>query len=114
MKELFANWMTLQKWGDMKFVFEHWLSCYDKNGNLNMPDLGLFNQYLRANLMMKMSPGDMLELVAKMEECNLKPNTASYNLVLKAMHETKDIDAAVQFLDRYAFLCFLLCLCLFG
>lgn len=107
MKELFADWMTLQKWVDMKVVFQYWVSGYDRNGKSNKPDLDLFNHYLRANLMTKVSPDDMLNLAAGMsEEYKLNPNTASYNLVLKAMHESKEIDAALRTLDLYAFMCF--------
>lgn len=98
-KGLFADWMTLQKWGDMILVYEYWFDCYDKNGIKNMPDLGLFNHYLRANLMMKASQNDMLELISKMEDYGMKANTASYNLVLKAIHENGKVDDAVQFLD---------------
>ncbi|XP_063939654.1 pentatricopeptide repeat-containing protein At1g26460, mitochondrial isoform X2 [Daucus carota subsp. sativus] len=91
-KELFADWMTLQKWHDMKKVFEHWSSCYDKNGKLNKPDVGLYNHYLRANLMLKASPSQLLELVSGMESLG--------NLILKTMYLYKEVDTAVQLLDR--------------
>ncbi|KAL1806278.1 hypothetical protein ACET3Z_029346 [Daucus carota] len=99
-KELFADWMTLQKWHDMKKVFEHWSSCYDKNGKLNKPDVGLYNHYLRANLMLKASPSQLLELVSGMESLGIHPNTASFNLILKTMYLYKEVDTAVQLLDR--------------
>lgn len=100
-KELFADWMTMLKWGDMKLVFEHWIECFDENGKKNMPDVNLYNHYLRANLMAKATPGQMLDMVADMQGFGISPNTASLNLVLKAMHEYKEINAAVKLLDRY-------------
>lgn len=106
-KELFSDWMTLQKWGDMKALFEVWITCYDKNGKLNKPDLDLFNHSLRANLMMKAKPADMVQLIEDIQGIGMKVNTASYNLVLKAMHQEGDIIGAVNLLDWYAFLCFL-------
>ncbi|CAN6727483.1 unnamed protein product [Malus baccata var. baccata] len=96
----FANWMTSQRWQDMKQLFEFWVRSLDKNGKPNKPDVSLYNHYLRANLMMGASPGEMLDLVAHMEDYGITPNTASFNLVLKAMHQAKETEAADKLLER--------------
>ncbi|KAL8104570.1 hypothetical protein AgCh_028690 [Apium graveolens] len=99
-KELFADWMTLKKWDDMKFVFDVWIESYDKNGKLNQPDLDLFNHILRALLMMNETPSKMLQWIQNVQGLGLmKVNTASYNLVLKAMREQRKVDDAVKLLD---------------
>ncbi|CAL9216260.1 unnamed protein product [Arabidopsis halleri] len=97
---MFADWTASQRWSDMKQLFEVWVRSLDKNGKPNKPDVNLYNHYLRANLMMGASAGDMLDLVAPMEEFSVAPNTASYNLVLKAMYQARETDAAMKLLER--------------
>nr|XP_043613323.1 pentatricopeptide repeat-containing protein At1g26460, mitochondrial [Erigeron canadensis]XP_043613324.1 pentatricopeptide repeat-containing protein At1g26460, mitochondrial [Erigeron canadensis] len=100
MSNVFADWMTSHKWGDIKMLFEKWIRCLDYNGKPNKPDVGLFNHYLRANLMMGVSAGDLLGLVSQMDDYNIVPNTASFNLVLKAMYQAKESEASVKLIDR--------------
>uniref|UniRef100_A0A1J3H2B8 Pentatricopeptide repeat-containing protein, mitochondrial n=1 Tax=Noccaea caerulescens TaxID=107243 RepID=A0A1J3H2B8_NOCCA len=97
---MFADWTASQRWSDMKQLFELWVRSLDKNGKPNKPDVNLYNHYLRANLMMGAAPSDMLDLVAIMNDFSLAPNTASYNLVLKAMHQAKETEAAQKLLER--------------
>ncbi|PON64672.1 Pentatricopeptide repeat [Trema orientale] len=97
---VFADWMASQRWGDMKQLFEFWVRSLDKNGKPNKPDVNLFNHYLRANLMMGASAGDLLDLVAQMDDYAVKPNTASFNLVLKAMYQARESEAAMKLLER--------------
>ncbi|KAL6011980.1 hypothetical protein ACLOJK_002447 [Asimina triloba] len=97
---VFADWMTSQQWADLKQLFEFWIRSLDRNGKPNKPDVSLFNHYLRANLMLGATAGELLDLVAQMEDYGITPNTASYNLVLKAMYEAKENVAAVKLLDR--------------
>ncbi|XP_010477851.1 PREDICTED: pentatricopeptide repeat-containing protein At1g26460, mitochondrial [Camelina sativa] len=97
---MFADWTASQRWSDMKQLFESWVRSLDKNGKPNKPDVNLYNHYLRANLMMGASAADMLDLVAPMEEFSVAPNTASYNLVLKAMYQARETDAAMKLLER--------------
>jgi hypothetical protein len=97
---MFADWTASQRWSDMKQLFEVWVRSLDKNGKPNKPDVNLYNHYLRANLMMGASAGDMLDLVAPMEEFSVEPNTASYNLVLKAMYQARETEAAMKLLER--------------
>lgn len=98
---VFANWMTSQRWSDLKQLFEFWIrSLDDKNGKPNRPNVDLYNHYLRANLMMGGSAGELLDLVAQMEGYGISPNTASYNLVLKAMYQSREAEAAEKLLDR--------------
>lgn len=101
LKEIFATWTTLQKWDDVKLLYDIWLTCYDKNGKQNVPDLGLFNNYLRANLMSNASPVSMRELASTFEAYGRKLNTASHNLILEAMLKSRDgdIDHALNYLD---------------
>ncbi|XP_044489238.1 pentatricopeptide repeat-containing protein At1g26460, mitochondrial-like [Mangifera indica] len=96
----FADWMTSQRWSDMKQLFEFWIRSLDKNGKPNKPDVNLYNHYLRANLMMGASAGDLLDLVAQMEDFAILPNTASFNLVLKAMYHARETEAAEKLLQR--------------
>ncbi|KAK1269539.1 Pentatricopeptide repeat-containing protein [Acorus gramineus] len=99
--DVFADWTTLQRWTDVKDLFEMWTRSLDrKDGKPNRPDVQLYNYYLRANLMLKASAGELLDLVARMEEYGLSPNTASFNLVLKAMYEAREMVAAQQLMDR--------------
>ncbi|KAK3042312.1 hypothetical protein RJ639_002358, partial [Escallonia herrerae] len=99
-KNLFADWMTSQRWADMKQLFEFWIRALDKSGKPNKPDASLYNHYLRANLMLGAPAGELLDLVAQMESFAIVPNTASFNLVLKAMHEAKEVQAADKLLER--------------
>lgn len=97
---VFADWMTSQRWADMKQLFEFWIRSLDKNGKPNKPDVNLYNQYLRANVMIGASAGELLDLVAQMEDYSITPNTASFNLVLKAMHQARETEAAEKLLER--------------
>lgn len=94
--------MTSQRWSDIKQLFEFWIRSLDTNGKPNKPDVNLYNHYLRANLMIGATAGDLLDLVARMEEYALMPNTASFNLVLKAMHQARETEAAEKLLQRLA------------
>lgn len=98
--DLFAEWMTSQRWDDIKQLFELWVSSLDKNGKPNVPDASLYNHYLRANLMLGASAAELLELVSLMDGFDISPNTASFNLVLKAMVQAREIDAAQKLLER--------------
>eukprot|EP00262_Sarcandra_glabra_P013656 TRINITY_DN3842_c0_g1_i1.p1 TRINITY_DN3842_c0_g1~~TRINITY_DN3842_c0_g1_i1.p1 ORF type:complete len:613 (-),score=79.09 TRINITY_DN3842_c0_g1_i1:21-1859(-) len=97
---VFADWTASQRWADLKQLFEFWIRSLDKNGKPNKPDTNIYNHYLRANLMSGTSAGEMLDLVAHMEDYNIAPNTASFNLVLKAMYQMRENEAAEKLLDR--------------
>ncbi|XP_058777398.1 pentatricopeptide repeat-containing protein At1g26460, mitochondrial-like [Vicia villosa] len=97
---MFGDWMASQQWHDVKDLFEAWVRSLDKNGKPNKPDVNLFNHYLRANLMMGASAADLLDLLAQMEHFVVSPNTASFNLVLKAMHQAGETLAAEKLLER--------------
>ncbi|KAG0485476.1 hypothetical protein HPP92_009331 [Vanilla planifolia] len=97
---VFADWMLSQRWSDLKQLFEYWIRSLDASGKPNRPDVNLYNHYLRANLMMGASAGELLDLVAQMEEYEISPNAASYNLVLKAMYQASEYEAAMKLLDR--------------
>lgn len=97
---VFADWMTSQRWPEMKQLFEFWIRSLDNNGKPNKPDVNLYNHYLRANLMIGAAAGELLDLVAQMDDYGISPNTASYNLVLKAMHQAKETEAAEKLLER--------------
>ncbi|KAF8389719.1 hypothetical protein HHK36_024238 [Tetracentron sinense] len=98
--DVFADWMTSQRWADMKQLFEFWIRSLDKNGKPNKPGVDLYNHYLRANLMIGTSAGELLDLVALMEDYEITPNTASFNLVLKAMYQARETEAAEKLLER--------------
>lgn len=100
MMNQFADWMTSQRWEDMKQLFEFWIRSLDSNGKPNIPDVNLYNHYLRANLMIGASAGELLDLVAQMDDYGVLPNTASYNLVLKAMQTSRETVAAEKLLER--------------
>ncbi|KAF5752057.1 pentatricopeptide repeat-containing protein [Tripterygium wilfordii] len=100
MMNLFADWMTQQRWPDMQQLFEYWTRSLDKNGKPNKPDVNLYNHYLRANLMIGAPAADLLDLVAQMEEFAITPNTASFNFVLKAMCRDRETQAAEKLLER--------------
>ncbi|KAK9063644.1 hypothetical protein SSX86_017515 [Deinandra increscens subsp. villosa] len=97
---MFADWMTSQRWSDIKQLFEFWIRSLDNDGKPNKPDVSLYNHYLRANLMVGASAGELLDLVAQMEDYTIEPNTASFNLVLKAMYQAKESEAAMKLIDR--------------
>ncbi|XP_038983464.1 pentatricopeptide repeat-containing protein At1g26460, mitochondrial [Phoenix dactylifera] len=97
---VFADWMTSQRWSDLKQLFEFWIRSLDATGKPNKPDVHLYNHYLRANLMMGATAGELLDLVAQMQEYQIAPNTASYNLVLKAMYQARESEAAEKLVDR--------------
>ncbi|KAG6527102.1 pentatricopeptide repeat-containing protein At1g26460, mitochondrial-like [Zingiber officinale] len=98
--DMFAEWMTSQSWSDIKQLFEFWIRSLDASGKPNKPDVHLFNHYLRANLMMGASAGELLDLVAQMQDYQIAPNTASYNLVLKAMFQARENEASEKLIDR--------------
>lgn len=101
--DVFADCTASQNWSEVKRLFEAWVQSLDKNGKPNKPDVSLFNYYLRANLMIGATAGELLDVVAQMEDYAIKPNTASFNLVLKAMCQARETEAAVKLLDRFAF-----------
>ncbi|KAL6537853.1 hypothetical protein OROMI_025496 [Orobanche minor] len=96
----FAGWMTAQRWADVKELFELWVRYLDNSGKPNRPDANLYNQYLRANWMMGASVGEMLDLVAKMEDYGILPNSSSFNLALKAMQQAGESQAAEKLIER--------------
>nr|CAN66150.1 hypothetical protein VITISV_031508 [Vitis vinifera] len=97
---VFADWMTSQQWVDMNQLFEFWIWSLDKNGKPNKPDVNLYNHYLRAKLMIGASAGELLDLVAQMEDYAIIPNTASFNLVLKAMYQARETEAVEKLFQR--------------
>lgn len=84
----------------MKQLFELWVRSLDKNGRPNKPDVSVYNHYLRANLMLGASAAELLDLVAQMDDFAILPNTASFNLVLKAMNQARETEAAEKLLQR--------------
>ncbi|KAL6538759.1 hypothetical protein OROMI_025085 [Orobanche minor] len=96
----FAGWMTAKRWADLKELFELWVRSLDNRGKPNRPDANLYNQYLRANWMMGASVGEMLVLVAKMEDYGILPNSSSFNLALKAMQQAGESQAAEKLIER--------------
>ncbi|KAK4598781.1 hypothetical protein RGQ29_016009 [Quercus rubra] len=100
MMNVFAEWMASQRWGEMKQLFEFWIRSLDRAGKPNKPDVGLYNHYLRANLMTNASAAELLDLVAQMEDYDVVPNTASFNLVLKAMYKARETVASTKLLER--------------
>ena len=44
--------------------------------------------------------GELLDLVKQMDYYGIVPNTASFNLVLKAMYQAQESDAAIKLIDR--------------
>ncbi|KAA3460821.1 Tetratricopeptide repeat (TPR)-like superfamily protein isoform 1 [Gossypium australe] len=46
------------------------------------------------------SAGDLLDFVAQMDDFELVPNLASFNLILKAMRQAKETEAAEKLLER--------------
>ncbi|KAK9676014.1 hypothetical protein RND81_11G048100 [Saponaria officinalis] len=99
MMNLFGDWVTSQRWGEIKEAFEQWIRSLDVNGKPNRPNVELFNQYLRAHLMCGAVASELLQVVEQMELYAIEPNTASYNLVLKSV-KPRDWTAAVSILER--------------
>lgn len=99
----FADWMTTQRWEDMKQLFEFWIRSLNKNGKPNTPDVNLYNHYLRANVMIGASIAELLDIVARMDDYAVAPNAASFNLVLKAMQRTGETLAAEKLIERLDF-----------
>ncbi|MBA0820356.1 hypothetical protein Gohar_000006, partial [Gossypium harknessii] len=95
----FADLMIQQRWIDVKELFEFWVRSLDENGKPNKFDVNLYNHYLRANLMIGASAGDLLDFVAQMDDFELVPNLALFNLILKAMRQAKETEAAEKLLD---------------
>lgn len=81
-------------------MFELWIKLLDKGGKPNRPDVLLYNHYLRARLMSGALAGEMLDVLSQMEDYAIEPNTASFNLVLKAMHHGGETHAAEKLLER--------------
>lgn len=108
---VFADLTAFMKWGEIKQLFEHWVKSLDKFGKPNKPNVNLYNHYLRANLMLNASVEELLDLLVKMEDFGVTPNTASFNLVLKAMCGAQETLAAEKLLERLvdeSFFCFFL------
>ncbi|XP_047321618.1 pentatricopeptide repeat-containing protein At1g26460, mitochondrial [Impatiens glandulifera] len=97
---MFADYTATQRWGDMKQLFEFWIRSLDSNGKPNKPDVDLYNHYLRACVMSGATPDELLDMVSQMEPYGIAPNTASFNLVLKTMHQAKETAAAEKLLER--------------
>ena len=87
----------------MNQLFEFWIRSLDKNGKPNKPDVNLYNHYLKAKLMIGAPAGELLDLVAQMEDYAIIPNTASFNLVLKAMYQARETEAAEKLFQRLGF-----------
>lgn len=87
----------------MNQLFEFWIRSLDKMGKPNKPDVNLYNHYLRAKLMIGASTGELLDLVQQMEDYAIAPNTASFNLILKAMHQARESEAAEKLFQRLEF-----------
>lgn len=66
-------------------MFEYWVRSLDGFGKPNKPDVNLFNHYLRARLMLGADSAQLLDLVQEMQEFDVVPNAASYNLVFESM-----------------------------
>ena len=106
LEDVFADWTASQNWVDMKQLFELWVRSLDKAGKPNKPEVNIFNSYLRAHLMMGATTGELLDLLAGMEDYAVECNTASFNLVLKAMVRDRETEAVLKLLDRLGlFLC---------
>ncbi|XP_019166404.1 PREDICTED: pentatricopeptide repeat-containing protein At1g26460, mitochondrial [Ipomoea nil] len=103
LKDYFSNWMTESRWMDVKQLFEFWIKSLDKNGKPNKPDANLYNFYLRANLMLGVPVDELMSLVQHMEDFGLVPNTASQNLILKAMYQSGEpmifVEAAQKLIE---------------
>ncbi|KAL2349167.1 hypothetical protein Fmac_003167 [Flemingia macrophylla] len=98
--DAFGACIASQRWDEVRDQFETWVRSLDKHGKPNHPDVNLFNHYLRANLMLGASAADLLHLLSQMPHFNVAPNTASYNLVLKAMCHSNETLAADKLLQQ--------------
>lgn len=96
----FSRWMASKRWADVKQLFEFWIRALDASGNPNVPDVNLYNFYLQANLMVGASPAELIDLVERMDYYGISPNTASFNLVLKAMQQAGETKAAETLIER--------------
>ncbi|KNA19560.1 hypothetical protein SOVF_060570 [Spinacia oleracea] len=96
---LFADWVTAKRWGDVKELFELWIKSLDAHGKPNKPNVQLFNHYLRAHFMDGTTAAGLLDVVSLMEDFAVEPNTASFNLVLKAM-QAREFEAAEKLVER--------------
>lgn len=103
LQDQFGKWIAEQRWADIKELFESWIRTLDGSGQPNKPDVSLYNQYVRANFMMGALAAQLLDLVAQMDAFGIIPNTASYNLVLKAMQRGGEIAAAEKLMQRFHF-----------
>ncbi|CAM0906604.1 unnamed protein product [Alopecurus aequalis] len=100
LKDTFAELTTEQRWDDVKELFDIWVRSLDAaTGKPNLPDVDLFNHYLRARFMSGARPHEMLDLADQMRQLEIPPNTASYNLVLKSMVKAGEVEGAQQLLD---------------
>ncbi|KAL9149166.1 hypothetical protein ABFS82_12G092600 [Erythranthe guttata] len=95
-----ADWMTEHRWAEVKQLFEFWIRSLDNSGKPNKPDVNLYNHYLRASMLLGTPPGELLNIVAQMDDCGVLPNTASFNLVLKAMQLAGESRAAERLIGR--------------
>ncbi|GKU99688.1 hypothetical protein SLEP1_g12495 [Rubroshorea leprosula] len=95
-----ADLIPQKRWADIKQMFEFWIESLDRNGKPNVPNVDLYNHYLRANLMLGANAVDMLTLIETLDNFGIPPNTASYNLVLKAMFQARETQAAKALLER--------------
>ncbi|XP_051146300.1 pentatricopeptide repeat-containing protein At1g26460, mitochondrial-like [Andrographis paniculata] len=96
----FAGWMAEQRWADVKQLFEFWIRGTDANGKPNKPDVKVYNYYLQANFLVGASSSELLDFVAQMDGFGVSPNTASFNLVLRAMHQAGETAAAEKLIER--------------
>ncbi|KAL9246333.1 hypothetical protein vseg_019880 [Gypsophila vaccaria] len=95
----FAENAASQHWTEIKDSFERWISSLDSSGRPNRPNVELFNLYLRADLMCGANGTELLQVVDQMELYAVVPNTASFNLVLKAL-KPSHWPSAVSVLER--------------
>ncbi|KAL7132711.1 hypothetical protein ABFS83_12G092400 [Erythranthe nasuta] len=95
-----SDWMTEHRWAEVKQLFEFWIRSLDNSGKPNKPDVNLYNHYLRASMLLGTPPGELLNIVAQMDDCGVLPNTASFNLVLKAMQLAGESRAAERLIGR--------------
>lgn len=100
MLNLFGKKTAAGEWGDLKGLFEGWVRELDRDGKPNRPTVEMWNHYLWANLMSGASAADLLDVVAQMEDYAVEPNTASFNVVLRALFMAVEAEAAEKLLQR--------------
>ncbi|GAB2234225.1 hypothetical protein Drorol1_Dr00003468 [Drosera rotundifolia] len=100
MLNLFGKKTAAGEWGDLKGLFEGWVRELDRDGKPNRPTVEMWNHYLWANLMRGASAADLLDVVAQMEDYAVEPNTASFNVVLRALFMAVEAEAAEKLLQR--------------